>query len=93
MNRAAQSGMDQAININTKRTVEIIVHVTEALDDGQRSDLVSALKHTTGITDAEFCPLHYHLMLVRYDRGMYSSQDVLRNITSQNVHARLIGPV
>jgi len=43
--------------------------------------------------NAEFCPLRYHLMLVRYDRDLYSSQDVLNRVTSQNVDARLIGPV
>jgi hypothetical protein len=32
-------------------------------------------------------------MLVRYDTDAFSSQDVLRRITSQNVHAQLIGPV
>jgi hypothetical protein len=37
--------------------------------------------------------LRYHLMLVRYDRDMYASQDVLGRVTSHNVSARLIGPV
>jgi len=88
--------MDQRvkpINIETKNTVEIVVHITEELNEDQRDNLTSALDNSTGIMNAEFCPLRYHLMLVRYDTEAFSSQDVLRSITSQNVHAQLIGPV
>ena len=95
MNHAAEPIVDQVVHSIKRecKTVEIVVHVTEELNDDQRSNLLSALKNTPGITGAEFCPLHYHLMLVRYDRNVYSSQDVLGNVTSQGVHARLIGPV
>jgi len=74
-------------------TVEIVVHITESLGEKQREELVTALEDNGGITTAEFCPLRYHLMLVRYDREMYSSQDVLDRVKSQNIDARLIGPV
>jgi hypothetical protein len=74
-------------------TVEIVVHISENLDEQQRSSLVSALNSNAGIVAAEFCPLRYHLILVRYDREAYSSQDVLNRVNSQNVTARLIGPV
>ena len=74
-------------------TVEIVVHITESLGEQRREDLVAALEENRGITTAEFCPLRYHLMLVRYDRETYSSQDVLDRVKSQNVDARLIGPV
>ena len=74
-------------------TVEIVVHITETLGEQRRGDLVAAMKDNDGITAAEFCPLRYHLMLVRYDRDMYSSQDVLDRVKSQNVNAKLIGPV
>ena len=88
--------MDQIvrpINSELKNTVEIVVHVTEGLNEGQRDNLASTLKNTNGITDAEFCPLRYLLMLVRYDTDVFSSQDVLRQVASQDVHAQLIGPV
>jgi len=81
------------IEIEPDHTVEIVVHITETLGVQQREDLVSALEDSGGITTAEFCPLRYHLMLVRYDRDLYSSRDVLNRVTSQNVSARLIGPV
>ena len=88
--------MEQAlhsIDAYPDRTVEIVVHITETLGEKRRKDLVAALEENRGITTAEFCPLRYHLMLVRYDRDMYSSQDVLARVESQNVDAGLIGPV
>ena len=74
-------------------TVEIVLHITETLGEERRGDLVAALEDNDGITTAEFCPLRFHLMLVRYDRDLYSSHDVLDSVTSQNVSAKLIGPV
>ena len=90
--------MDQAIHhmpalIAAKNVVEIVVHVSESLEDLQRRHLVAALKQEDGIVSAEFCPLRYHLMLVRYDRGRYSSQDVLRAVVAQRIQARLICPI
>ena len=82
-----------SIESEPDHTVEIIVHITETLGEQRRGDLVAALEDSGGITTVEFCPLRYHLMLVRYDRDLYSSQDVLEHVTSQNVSARLIGPV
>jgi hypothetical protein len=82
-----------SIESEPDNTVEIVVHITETLGEQQRGDLVAALEGKGGITTAEFCPLRYHLMLVRYDRDLYSSQDVLDRVTSKNVSARLIGPV
>jgi hypothetical protein len=88
--------MAQALhNIETQpeHTVEIVVHITEKLEERQREALITALEDKGGITTAEFCPLRYHLILIRYDRDTYSSQDILDRVKSQNVNARLIGPV
>jgi hypothetical protein len=75
------------------QSVEIVVHITETLAEEKRADLVSALENNDGIISAEFCPLRYHLMLVRYDRETFNSQDVLGKVSDQDVHAVLIGPV
>jgi hypothetical protein len=90
--------MDQVVKnmpiLNEARnTVEIIVHVSEILEDRQRNNLVAAMEEDDGIVSAEFCYLRNHLILVRYDMDMYSSQDVLACVRSLNVNARLIGPV
>jgi len=83
----------RSIETEPEHTVEIVVHITENLAKQQREDLVAALEENGGITTVEFCPLRYHLMLVRYDREIYSSLDVLERVTSNNLNARLIGPV
>ena len=75
------------------KTVEIVVHIDETLGQERRKDLVNALESTGGIQAAEFCPLRFHLMLVRYNRELMSSQDVLGKVNAENVHAKLIGPV
>ena len=75
------------------RSVEIVVHITETLEEQQRGNLVAAMENDGGIVSAEFCPLRYHLMLVRYDKDMYSSQDVLGRVKAQNINAQLVGPV
>jgi hypothetical protein len=82
-----------SIETQPEHTVEIVVHITENLEEKQREELVTALEESGGISTAEFCPLHFHLMLVKYDRDTYSSQDVLDRVKSQNIDARLIGPV
>jgi hypothetical protein len=88
--------MEQAVRSienEPAHTVEIVMHVPENLEDGQRRNLVDALEMEDGIVSAEFCTLRSHLMLVRYDRDMYSSQDMLARVKSKNIHAKLIGPV
>ena len=82
-----------SIENEPEHSVEIVVHITEDLGEKQRKDLVDALENEESIVSAEFCPLRYHLMLVRYDRDILSSQDVLANVKNQNYNARLIGPV
>jgi hypothetical protein len=90
--------MDQEIyhlpKLNKARSaVEIVVHVSETLEDAQRRDLVVALEEEAGIVSAEFCPRRYHLMLVKYDRDQSSSQNVLQAISTQKIQAQLIGPI
>jgi len=84
---------DMPILDEAKNTVEIVVHVSENLEGGQRNNLVDALEKEGGIVSAEFCPLRYHLMLVMYDRDQYSSHDVLSAVGEQKFQARLIGPI
>ena len=90
--------MDQVVHdmptLNVaKNTVEIVAHISENLDDAQRNNLVVALEQNDGIVSAEFCPLRYHLMLVRYDRDQYSSKDILNAISDRKLQSRLIGPI
>ena len=82
-----------SIESEPANTVEIVVHISEMLGETRRTDLVTAREGEDSIVSPEFCPLRYHLMLVRYDRDISSSQDVLASVKAQNYNARLIGPV
>lgn len=90
MNQSVEklSVIDEARNV-----VEIVVHVSENLEDRQRNNLVVALEQDEGIVSAQFCQLRHHLMLVSYDKDQYSSQDVLSVVGAQKLQARLIGPI
>ncbi|MGD8619374.1 MAG: hypothetical protein PVH54_09335 [Gammaproteobacteria bacterium] len=88
--------MEQAIpviELESEHIVEIVVHVTETLEEKQRLNLVAALENDDRIFSVNFSKTRCHLMLVKYDRNRYSSQDVLARIESQKVNARLVGPV
>ncbi len=78
---------------NVKNVVEVVVYVKDELGEQQRDNVVSKLKQMDVINAAEFCPLRNHLMLVKYDRDIFSSQQVLKSFTSLNLQARLIGPI
>jgi len=88
--------MDQATPstaVEPEDIVEIVVHITEALEEQQRLKFVAALENDDRICAVNFCPKRYHLLLVKYDRNLYSSLDVLASIESQKVNAKLVGPV
>jgi len=88
--------MDMSIQHKTgdaANAVEIVVHVKEDLGEAQRHQVVSALEKTDGIIGAEFCPLRNHLVLAKYNKDIFSSQDVLKSFHSLNLDARLIGPI
>ena len=88
--------MDSAVQqmpVEAKNVVEIVIYVKADLGEEQRDLVVSALEKSDGIIGAEFCQLRNHLMLAKYDKDIFSSQDVLKSFKSLNLEARLIGPI
>ena len=83
----------QPISNEEKNTIEVVVYVKEDLGEEQQNLVVSALEKTNGIIGSEFCLLRNHLLLVNYDRDIFSSQDVLKSFNSLNLEAKLIGPI
>jgi hypothetical protein len=79
--------------VEPEHIVEIVVHITETLEGQQRLDFVANLENDDCISALSFCPTRCHLMLVKYDRNRYSSQDVLASIKSHHIDARLVGPI
>jgi len=83
----------QHIPTEAKNVIEIVVHIKKDLGHEQRNQVISALRMTNGIVGAEFCPLRNHLVLTRYNKDIFSSQDVLKSFNSLHLEARLIGPI
>ena len=83
----------QQMPIEAKNVVEIVVYIKKDLEEEQQNLVVSALEKTDGIIGAEFCLLRNHLMLAKYDKDIFSSQDVLKSFNSLNIEAKLIGPI
>jgi cell division protein FtsX len=48
-----------------KNAVEIVVHISENLEDMQRNSLVVALENEDGIVSAVFCPLRAQKLQAR----------------------------
>jgi hypothetical protein len=78
--------------MGTIHQVEVVVHVDNALDEGQRSELIGQLRGHDGVTEARFTPGRDHLLLVDYDRDTLSARDVLGFVREAHTGAELIGP-
>ncbi len=72
---------------------EVVIHVVDTLDASHRDELTSGLEMNEDIYSAEFCPSRYHLMLIEYDKHHMNSQQVLHQVTRQNITASLVGPI
>ena len=88
MNQAAYN-----LVIEEKRAVEVVIYISKELGGEQQDLVVSALEQTDGIIGAEFCPTRNHLLLAKYDKDVFSSQDVLKSLKALNLDAKLIGPI
>ncbi len=73
--------------------VEVVVHVDDALNEGERSDLVSQLRCHDGVEEARFTEGRDHLMLIDYDRDRLHAKDVLGYVKETHAGAELIGPI
>ena len=88
MNQVAQH-----LPAEEKCAVEVVVYVKADLGEDQRNLVISALEKTDGIIGAEFCTLRNHLMLTKYNKDIFSSQDVLKSFDTLKLEARLVGPI
>ena len=74
-----------------KETVNITVHIDEALDHARLEMVSERVRKGRGIVSAEFHDTKPHFLLVRYDPSVIDSIAVHRLVTEQGVHAELIG--
>ena len=88
--------MEQAIpitDVKPEHTVENVAHITGTIEVPQRLNYIDELEDDHRISSVSFCTKRRHLLLVKYDRNRYSSQDVLAGIKARKMPAVLVGPV
>ena len=72
--------------------IQVVVHVDDALNEDQRSDLVGHLQGCDGVEYACFTSGRDHLLLINYDRDRTQALDVLGYVRGIQT-AELIGPI
>ena len=71
--------------------VDVTVHIDEELDAAGLANLEQALRDESGVVSVHFQPGKPHLAVVEYNPEATNSASILSRVTSQNLHAELIG--
>ncbi len=73
------------------KTVDVLVHVDEALDPAGQALLDFRVRQLDGVSSVRVPPHKPHLMLVEYDPDRLSSQQILASVRQLGWHAALVG--
>jgi len=68
-----------------------IIYVTEQLDKQQQASIVDSLTSTPGVDSAHFTPGREHLLVARYNHFQLKTQDIVKQLQQQNLHAVIAG--
>ncbi len=79
-----------AAEVNIDQT-DVVVHVAQALDAGQRERLLDSLCAEPGIARARADARSGQLLVIDYDRRAISALGILRCVQAQGYAARLVG--
>ena len=71
--------------------VDVTIHIDQALDAGQRSEMDTKLRGIDGVVSVHNPDDKPHLMVVEYRPDKVDSQQLLQCVRDQNVQAELIG--
>jgi hypothetical protein len=69
---------------------EIVVHISDELDELQQQALISMLYGQHGIVDAKTAELRGHVMVAKFDRQSMSSQDAINAYKAMKLDASCI---
>ena len=70
---------------------DVMLHIDEELGDMQRDLLENHVREQRGVIGLGFHKERPHLMIVEFNPDQTTSQDLLATVTSQGLHAELIG--
>lgn len=70
---------------------EVVVHLSENVDDVTLATLEQGLRQNPGIISVGHRPRQNHLMLVMYDSEVVRASSILHDFRGRGLHAQLIG--
>ena len=89
----SEAGLRAQAIARGRSPTDLLIHVNEALDEGQRKKIVTVLEAMEGVFSAEFSPRRWHLLTIWYDANRASSRTLLDALTCQDLNVQLIGPI
>jgi hypothetical protein len=75
----------------TTQMVDVTIHIDETLDHAHLERLRDRMLAEAGVMGAAYHDEKPHLMIVEYDPAKNSSENLVKAIKTQGVHAELIG--
>ena len=70
---------------------DVTVHIDENVSDEHRSRIENALRALDGVVSVHMPLDKRHLVVVEYDPQANDSQNILRCVREESVHAQLVG--
>lgn len=70
---------------------DVTIHIDEETSPDERERLEDTLRAVDGVMAASSHEDRPHLIVVEFDSGKVSSQQVLETVTASGVHAELVG--
>ena len=71
--------------------VDITMHIGENLNTEQRGTIEESIRALDGVVSVHNSDKTPHLTIVEYNRDKINSQKVLKRVTDQGTHAKIIG--
>ena len=70
---------------------EVVVHISEAVDEATLDDLEQQIRLDRGVVSVGRRPEQRHLMMVVYDSAVARASSILHSFRERGLHAQLIG--
>ena len=70
---------------------DVVVHIDQTLEREQRSQIEDKLREIDGVVSVHNPDNRPHLAVIEYNPDKTNSSTILSTVTSQGVHAELIG--
>jgi hypothetical protein len=82
---------EEKSNVKDIQLADVTVHIDEDVSDEQRVRIENALRALDGVVSVHMPSDKRHLIVVEYDAEVNHSQEILRCVRQERVHAVLVG--